>query len=62
MIMITDSMGISFLWYWIDVPPAMVKMLISKEIVDGNKYSKKSVLDEVTVTFCWIAGNSSMWM
>ena len=24
------------LWYWIDVSPAMFKMLISKEIVDGN--------------------------
>ena len=28
--------GISFLWYWIDVSPALVKMLISKETVDGN--------------------------
>ena len=24
------------LWYWIDVSPAMVEMLISNEIVDGN--------------------------
>ena len=24
------------LWYFIDVSPAMFKMLISKEIVDGN--------------------------
>ena len=24
------------LWYWIDVSPAMIKMLISKEIVDGK--------------------------
>ena len=37
------------LWYWIDVSPAMLKMLISKNIVD-----------EATIIFCWIAGTSSM--